>query len=251
MKTEMISSKNDYLIPCSHTLTGNEQKAVIIAHGFGSSKESPTAMMLTQELPKLGVGTLAFDFPAHGESPVDGMELTLTHCIDDLAAAEQRALELTGHGEICYFGSSFGAYTTLLYLSLRPHLGKKAFLRSTAVEMPKLIRPSTGEERRALDRDGFLMVDQDYLRPLKLTKTFFDELDAHDLFDLYQPESARLAMVHGSKDETASPEAAVKFARTFGAELTLIPEGDHRLSQPGMAEKVLKLAESFFELSNF
>ena len=54
MKTEMISSKNDYLIPCSHTLTGNEQKAVIIAHGFGSSKESPDGQDASRRTAKKG-----------------------------------------------------------------------------------------------------------------------------------------------------------------------------------------------------
>ena len=251
MKTERIKSKHDYQIPCLHTLTGKERQVAIIAHGFGSSKESPTALMLAEELPKKGVGTLAFDFPAHGQSPVDGTELTLAHCLDDLAAAEQRARELADHAEISYFGSSFGAYIVLLYLSLRPHQGKKAFLRSAAVEMPKLLRPSTEEEKQALKEHGFIMADRDYLRPLKLTKAFFGELDAHDVFSVYRAGLAQLAMVHGSNDETASPEAAIRFAQKFHAELTLIPGGDHRLSQPGMPEKVLELAEEFFEFSDF
>lgn len=250
MKKESITGKNGYPIPCLHTLTGNEEKVVLIAHGFGSSKESPTAQMLAENLPKQGMGTMAFDFPAHGDSPADGKELTLEHCLDDLAAVEQHAGKLCPGAEIHYFGSSFGAYITLLYLSLRPHEGEKAFLRSTAVEMPALVRPKAPEEKCALERDGFIMADRDYLRPLKLTKEFFYQLDAHELMEIYRSGAAKLAMVHGSDDETASAEAALRFAKMSGADLTMIPGGDHRLSKPGMPEKVLELAEAFFGLKD-
>jgi hypothetical protein len=49
---------------------------------------------------------------------------------------EQIAAEKAPEAEICYFSSSFGAYITLIYLTTREHRGKKAFLRSAAVNMP-------------------------------------------------------------------------------------------------------------------
>lgn len=247
MKKEMLKSRKGYEIPCLHTLTGDERKAVLIAHGFGSSKESPTAAMLAEALPQEGIGTLAFDFPAHGDSPVDGLKLTMGNCLDDLAAAEARIRELAPDAEIGYFGSSFGAYTVLNYLAERQPAGKKAFLRSAAVEMPKLFHHKTEDEQRQLEEKGYVMLDQDYLRPLKLTQAFFDDLDAHDVFQLYRTGLAELAMVHGSEDETASPEAARRFAKEFGARLVMIPGGDHRLSHPGMPEEVLRLAAAFFK----
>ena len=57
----------------------------LITHGFGSSKDSPTAQLLAGELPRHGIGTLALDLPAHGDSPVDGDALSIRHCLDDLA----------------------------------------------------------------------------------------------------------------------------------------------------------------------
>lgn len=244
-----IKGTNGYEIPCTHTLTGAEKKAVLIMHGFGSSKESPTAQMLAEHFPKQGIGTLALDFPAHGESTVDGAYLTLANCLADMKAAEEEIRRLAPKAEIGYFGSSFGAYMTLLYLASGQAGGKKAFLRSSAVEMPEILRQRAAGERGLLEKQGYLMADEDYLRPLKLVREFFDELAANDVFEIYtagRPENVRLHMVHGTADETASFEAAARFAQLSGAEFTSLEGGDHRLSLPGMPEKVTELAAGFF-----
>ncbi len=246
MTCEAIQGKNGYNIPVRHTLTGTERTVVLISHGFGSSKESPTVQMLAAALPPLGLGTLAFDFPAHGDSPVDGDMLSVGHCLDDLSAAEARARALCPGAEIVYFASSFGAYLNLIYLATRPHAGDKAFLRSAAVEMPLLFRQRTPEEQAPLAARGYEMLDLGYARPIKVTQAFVDDLDAHDVFRLYRAGAARVAMVHGDRDETAPVEAAVRFADRFGAALTIIPGGDHRLSIPGAPERVLALAAAFF-----
>ena len=48
---------------------GSGDKVVIVAHGFASSKESPTVEMLAKELPEKGIGVAALDFPAHRGKP--------------------------------------------------------------------------------------------------------------------------------------------------------------------------------------
>lgn len=246
----MIKSRAGYEIPCLHTITGTEKKAVLIMHGFGSSKESFTAQMLAEHFPKAGIGTFAFDFPAHGESPAAGEQLTLTNCLADMERAESELRRLAPEAEIGYFGSSFGAYMTLLYLASAADegraFGKKAFLRSAAVEMPLLLANKTPEGAKLLAEQGYLMADEDYLRPLKLTQEFFDELDANDVFQRYRAGTAELAMVHGTGDDTASPEAARRFAAQAEAQITMIRGGDHQLSLPGMPQQVVELAASFF-----
>ncbi|MCI8645710.1 MAG: alpha/beta hydrolase [Firmicutes bacterium] len=249
MTETTIKGTNGYEIPCVYTLTGAEKKAVLVIHGFGSSKESPTAQMLTEHFPKQGIGTLALDLPAHGESPVGGECLTLANCLADMKAAEQEIKRLAPEAELLYFGSSFGAYLTLLLLASGKAGGKKAFLRSSAVEMPKILRERAFEHRGLLEKQGYLMADEDYVRPLKLMGEFFDELEANDVFETYKAgcaEGTELYMVHGSLDETASFEAAKAFAGLAGARFTALEGGDHRLSLAGMPERVTELAAGFF-----
>lgn len=246
MANIMIQGKNGYEIACVQAATGREEKAVLIMHGFGSSKDGFTAAMLTEEFPKKGIAALAFDFPAHGESPVDGDFFTLENCLADMASAEEALKRLAPKAEIGYFGSSFGAYMTLLYLASGKASGKKAFLRSAAVEMPDLLANRTEAGKRLLEQQGYIMEEEEGMRPLKLTQRLFDGLDANDVFQQYKRGTALLHMVHGTEDEAASFEAARRFAELKGAKLTVLEGGDHQLSRPGMPEQVLDLAAKFF-----
>ena len=248
MKHERIPTETGWSVPCLHRIGGGEALVCVSAHGFGSSKSSPTNQLLLQGLPARGVGVLAFDFPLHGESPDGAPPLRLETCFDALAAAEARARSLAPRAQVVYFGSSFGAYVTLLYLTQRPHAGRRAFLRSAAVCMPEPFHHKTPEEEARLQADGSVVLGEEYgyVRPLKLTCGFFEDLDRHDLFTLWRPEEAEVRMVHGELDETIPVEEARRFAVRFQIPLTVIPGGDHRLSIPGAPELVLERAAAFF-----
>lgn len=245
MKIERITAKQGFQVPGLNAIDG-EQKVVLMAHGFGSEKRGHTPLFMTEGLKQAGFGVYGFDFPAHGDSPLDGDQLNMENCIDSYAAAEARALELAPGAEIFYFGSSFGAYTTLLYLAARPHQGQRAYLRSAAIDMPQLIWRVAEEEGEAFRRDGYCDLTY-YNRPLKLTRAFCEDLSHYDVFEQYQTGTAQLRMIHGEQDSTASPEAARKFAAEKGAELIMVPGAEHRLMELGNPERALQAAIDFFE----
>jgi len=247
VKKETISGLNGYDIPCLNNLSGGERMVVIISHGFGSSKESPTAQAIATVLPEHGIGTYSFDFPAHGDSPVDGEQLRISNCLNDLAAVEANVCELMPEADIAYFSSSFGAYINLLYLATCPHKGRKSFLRCAAVDMPRLFRNGTLPEHYAqLDEQGYIIMDFNYMRPLKITRKFYDDLEAHDLFKLCWLDMAELAMIHGDADEIVSVADARRFAKQFGARLTEVKGADHRFMIRGGMELVIDEAVQFF-----
>ena len=116
MKKEVLTSRQGYAIPCHNCLNG-ENRAVIVCHGFGSSKESPMVQALNETLPRHGIGVYSFDFPSHGESPVWQEGLLVPFCLEDLAVVEDHVRAQLPGVRVGYFGSSFGAYITLLYLA--------------------------------------------------------------------------------------------------------------------------------------
>lgn len=246
MKTDVIKRPGKYDIPYVAQIDGREEKAVIVIHGFGSSKDSPTAQMLLRELPRRNMGVLAFDFPAHGDSPADGEMLRLGNCLDDLQAAEQFLRERLPGAQLYYFGSSFGAYIALNYITEREHEGKKAFLRSAAVNMPDLFRTPTPEQAERLKKYGYVLLDYGNERPLKVTWAFIEDLWSHDLFESFHAGGAELKMIHGCSDETILYERAKAFAEKFNIDIISLAGGDHRLSLPGMPERVLEEAVGFF-----
>jgi hypothetical protein len=228
-------------------IKGHESLIVIISHGFGSSKESPTAKTISAALTECGIGTYSFDFPAHGDSPVDGGMLRIANCLEDIAAVEAHVREQMPETEIAYFSSSFGAYINLIYLATRKHSGRRSFLRCAAVDMPEIFRRSTTQEHYAqMEAQGYIMLDSGYARPLKITRGFISDLNANDVFKLYRSGMAELAMVHGTADETAPFNDARRFAKQFGAALTEVEGADHRFLIPGGMDRVVDAAVKFF-----
>jgi len=231
-------------------MNGNEKTVCVVVHGFGGSKDSFTAQMVLKDMPPSGIGVVAFDFPAHGESEVDGEFLRLDNCLTDLADIDARVRALAPEAEIVYFGSSFGAYITLIYLASGKQSNPRAFLRSAAVSMPRismqLLRP---EQLECLKTSGEIILDAQeygYIRDLRLTQGFFDDLERHDVFSLWRDGLADLCMIHGESDDDVPLSDAESFAEMFNVPLTVIPNGDHKLSGPGMPEQVLQSAVRFF-----
>lgn len=245
MKQETLRGPAGHDIPCWHQAKGTERQAVLILHGLGSSKESSTALRLAAALAEADVACLCFDLPAHGANQAG--PLRIDTCLDDIAAAEARLGALAPQAGLGYFGSSFGAYLTLLYLETRPHRGSRAFLRCAAVDMPGLFRRDVMPEQEAAMRtQGYIMLDAGYARPLKITPGFLDDLAAYDAFALWRPGLAELAMIHGDADTVAPLADAARFAALAGAPLYVVPGAGHSFDSPGGMEQVLERAAAFF-----
>lgn len=139
MKKMLLKTQHGDPIPCIYRIPDHPQKVVIVIHGFGSSRESMTGALLLGALPKAGIGAIAYDHPAHGTNGAENTDLRIETCLDYLQTVEDWIRKEYPDAEIGYFGSSFGAYITLLYASRRTFAGTRAFLRSAAVNMPELL----------------------------------------------------------------------------------------------------------------
>ena len=241
---KFIDGKKGYSIPYVSKINGNEKKIVIINHGFGSSKSSPIAQMLLEKMPNYKIGVISFDFPAHGDSPVDTEKLSIENCISDLESIEKYVQSIAPSTELCYFSSSFGAYINLQFLSTKEHKGKLSFLRSAAVNMPELFNHPTPEQSNQIKSTGFLNLPFD--KPLKLTPTFIADLQAHNLFEIYKPGFTKVQMIHGENDVTINPKKAQDFAKKFNIDITMVPNGGHRLMKAKQPKMVFDLALKMF-----
>lgn len=248
MKKIMLKSPQGYEIPLWDQ-SGGAERLLIICHGFASSKDSPMVEALRDTMPRHGIGTLSFDFPAHGESQAGDWRLRVSNCLQDLAAVEAYALKEQPRAEILYFGSSFGAYLTLLYLAQYPHKGERAFLRSAAVTMGDIFSSwikGTPPQWLEDEHGPFFHMDYEDGRRMAVYRAFLDDLKEQDVFAHYPREGAALFLAHGVQDETAPYEAARRFAQKAGATLFSFPHGEHRLMGEGELEGVLEAALGFF-----
>ncbi|MGI6028438.1 MAG: alpha/beta hydrolase [Candidatus Heteroscillospira sp.] len=213
-------------------LLGGCERVLIAAHGFGSCALSRTNRLLMDTMPQSGWGVAAFDFPGHGDSSAPPEALRIESCLDALEAVENLVQERYPGAETAYFGSSFGAYITAIYLSRRGHRGKRAFFRSAAVTMPDILlgQEWPGAAEQLSERGWFSLDYPGYQHPLAIPQGFLDDLRETELFEVYGSD-AELAMIHGDADETVPYEAARRFAEKFGARLITVPGGHHALDE--------------------
>lgn len=112
------------------------ETAVIIVHGLGASKKAVSTEYYRRYFNSRGLAVIAYDQPGHGESEEP---MGVDRSLESLKAVELFAKEKFPGREICYFGSSYGAYITGLYVRKCEHLGYKAFMRSGAMIFPEMI----------------------------------------------------------------------------------------------------------------
>ena len=255
MEKISLRKENGQIVPCVAGIPEDPAAIAIVVHGFTSSKESATVRMLLRVLPSAGIGVAAIDLPAHGTEEAREEVLRTEACLDSIAAAEEWVASRCPGKKICYFGSSFGAYCIGLYISTRPHLGRNAFFRSAAVNMPSLFikeHPNEAEQRLMdeLEEKGYIQPSFDLGSPVTVTKAFIEDLRRNDLFALFSPDKYGphfIAMAHGTADATIDPEEAKRFAGKYRIPVTFFEGEGHSLSgYPGTPEKVGRLAADWF-----
>ena len=246
-----IMKADTNIVPCLSEIPEGAEKIVIAVHGFTSSKESATVQMLLQKLPAAGLGVIGIDLPAHGKEQALEEELCIDGALDSIAAAEGFITERWPDAGICYFGSSFGAYLLGLYISTRPHKGRKAFFRSAAVNMPSLFikKDPTEQEKlllKEMEEKGFIMADLGGDSSVRVTKALFDGLLVNDLFEKFDPGRFgphKIAMAHGSADNIIDPAAAKAFAERFNIPITMFESKGHSLGDGPDDDTPLKVAD--------
>lgn len=222
MEQILLAKSNGQEVPCIAEFPQDLRKLVLVIHGYDSSKESENAANLMRKLPGEGFGVIAYDQPNHGSAQAAAEELTIENCLDSLACVEDYLSDRFPGIEICYFGSSFGAYILGIYLIRRAHRGHKAFMRCAAVNFPQL---NIDERAKALE-----------------------PVDLFELFEQSRPEDVRFAFAHGECDSSVPVGAALDFTSRFGYPITVFPGEEHPIcTDPASPIRVAQLAAELFD----
>lgn len=102
-------------------------------------------------------GTLRFDFPAHGKSPLDSTYFTLKNCVTSLLAVAQYAKEQFPETEdLCIFATGFGAYVTLIALEQLQEMPGKVKL---VIQTPSVLMHETLLSMLRISRETLRLMD--------------------------------------------------------------------------------------------
>ncbi len=211
----------------------NENKTnaiVIVCHGFTGSKEGGgNALLMGDNLSGIGFSTLLFDFSGCGSSEGDWKELTLSNQIEDLGTIVKWCRN-AGYNKIILNGRSFGGSTIIGYASKDKDI--TALCTWAAVSRPKQLftKALIGSLKGPDDEQVVIKGEGE---SLKINRSFFSDLDRHDLIrDAAAISPRHFLIIHGSKDESVPcKDAELLYQAASGSkEITYIKGANHRFS---------------------
>lgn len=223
--------------------------------GYKSDMEGSKAEALAALARETRRPGLRFDYSGHGASGGLFVDGTITRWLEQSA----HMLLTHGQGPRILVGSSMGGWLALLLYRLLQRTSPAAtqnikglVLLAPAADMTSDLMWSEFPEevRRELNEKGVWMRPSAYGEPYAITRRLIEDGRRHLMLEQGLDVQCPVRILQGDADPDVPAAHAV---RVFGAlrgpdvTLTLIKDGDHRLSTPGnlalLRETVLRLAE--------
>ncbi|MBI3032340.1 alpha/beta fold hydrolase [Candidatus Woesearchaeota archaeon] len=180
-------------VPQKHT-----GKAVILCHGFSSSKEGEKYQVLASRFVKQGIAALRFDFFGHGESDGHFSRVTLTQAVDDVLSAVD-FLEKLGFVDIGAVGVSFGGKAIFVAAGKSRRI-KVLTLVAPAIDGKTLQKLKYGEKGiRKWKEEGKIKYDGKCGKQ-DLYYTFYEDLKHFNYVGIARHVKIPTLIIHGDED---------------------------------------------------
>lgn len=203
---------------------------VIAAHGLLSAKASDKYLLLAARLTEAGFACFRFDFRGCGESGGQLKETTIAGRIKDLKAVVDRLREHRLLDQrFSLLGSSLGGYVALFVAAEEPRV-----MATVLWATPAHLRDLQGRKEPLMAHG--------------LGDAFFRELAQGTLAEV-PADVPRCLIIHGGRDELIpSFHAQALYERAHEPKaLEILPEGDHRFTDPGDRERAVQLSTAWFK----
>ncbi len=206
--------------------------------GFRSEMESLKASALAAWAKANGAGCLRFDYSGHGKSSGRFEDGTIGAWLAQAAAVCAHALQGT---PAVFVGSSMGGWIALLlarqWSSRKASHLKGIALIAPAWDMTRLFwERATPEIRETILRDGVYLRPSAYDDgPYPITRALFEDGERHFLGGGPLALSVPIRIVHGCQDSDIPWRHSLALLEAAGCpdmRLTLVKDGEHRLSRP-------------------
>lgn len=206
---------------------------IVFLPGFHSDMAGDKATALAAFAATRGQAMLRFDYSGHGAS--DGAFTDGT--IGRWAADALAVIDALTDGKLVLVGSSMGGWLALKTAIARPDRVAALVGIAAAPDFTQTLmwESMTFEERATLMRTGVLHIPSQYGEPTPITRALIEDGRNHLLLGDPIPFAGPVRLLHGQQDPDVPWEMALRIAEqltTPDVELTLIKDGDHRLSRP-------------------
>jgi pimeloyl-ACP methyl ester carboxylesterase len=216
--------------------------------GFRSDMTGSKALAVDAFGAAHGLGVTRFDYSGHGQSGGAFSDGTISRWLEEATAVFE-----TTKGPQILIGSSMGGWIALLLtLALRRRGASRVaglVLIAPATDMTELMLEQMPKKyQKLLDKQGFVDTPSEYSAdPYRISKALIEDGRQHLLFGRAIETGCPVTILQGARDKDVPKAHTMKLVQHLLADpvtLTLIPDGEHRLSRPQDLELLEKAIEN-------
>ena len=236
--------------------SNNKSPGVFWLGGFMSDMKGTKAQALDRWAEEQGRACVRFDYSGHGESGGDFKDGTIGRWLEENLAVYLQFAK----GPQVVIGSSMGGWLALL-LAARLRELKESAPQNTSLAGMVLIAPAVDftEElmwkqfsdaiKREIEDKGVWLRPSDYAEgPYPITRALIEDGRKHLMLGGLIETGCPVHILQGVQDPDVPWRHAVELVSRFARDdvvLTLIKDGDHRLSRPEDIERLLAAVGEF------
>jgi pimeloyl-ACP methyl ester carboxylesterase len=221
--------------------------------GFKSDMQGGKAVALDDWAAEHGRACVRFDYSGHGESGGDFAQGTIGQWLEDSLAAFDAACQ----GPQVVIGSSMGGWMALLLARALTRRGKvgRATLKGLVLIAPApdfteelMWKGFSPEIRTEIETTGQWLRPSEYGEPYLITRQLIEEGRNHLLLGSMIDVGCPVRILQGRQDPDVPWQHAFRLAERLPSEdvvLTMIQDGDHRLSRPQDIARLLSAVAEF------
>ena len=237
-----------------HHLAAAPEKAnlpgILLCGGFKSDMTGSKALFLEKFCQTQGLSFTRFDYQGHGQSSGDFLQGSIGQWTQDACAI----LDHITQGKQIIVGSSMGGWMMLNLSILRPNRCAALVGIAAAPDFTEDLMWAKFPQniRQLLETEGLFSQPSDYSHdPYIITHHLITEGRQHLRLRLPITFPGPIRLIHGMKDIDVPWQVSqkiVEMAESQDVTLTLIKEGDHRLSKQSDLTYVQRLLEDLLAL---
>jgi len=227
-------------------LAGTSAPVLVWLGGYRSDMTGTKAAEMDAFAARQGLGAIRFDYSGHGASGGDFRQGTISRWLEETIAV----LDHLKPERIVLVGSSMGGWIALrLAQELRqratgPHLAGLVLIAPAPDFTSELIEPHlTDAQRRALAEQGHFEELSEYSpEPNIFTRDLLEDGRRNQVLTGIIETGCPVHILQGMQDADVPYRHALKLVEFLPAEdvvVTLIRDGDHRLSRPQDIDRML------------
>lgn len=233
--------------------TNKDAPALVWLGGYRSDMSGTKAVELDNFAESEGIACLRLDYSGHGASGGDFNKGTISRWLNESLAVIKEA-KLTN---LILVGSSMGGWIALRALQELHKAGdvkvSGLILIAPAPDFTsELIEPAlSDDERRSLQERGYFEEHSDYSpEPNIFTRNLIEDGRANRVLEGIIETNCPVHILQGMKDEDVPYQHALRLVEHLPSDdvtITLIRDGDHRLSRPQDIERMKQTAKNLIQ----